>query len=282
MADRLASRVLVRCYPRAWRNRYGAEMLALLAERGIGPRDALDVLAAALDARLRPTLQQPEPQAILASSPEPPLARSPAAFGIVAGPSRNVIGRRAFMRRMLGVGAGLLALEFAGGTLSFLWPQIREGLGAKFRLGTLPDILTAQPSFANGWPYPYAPARIFLVNQPAAMELALGREASVTEPAADQLLALWRKCPHLGCLVPEPCESVTRYRCRCHGSTYNILGEKLEKGPAERGMDRFPVTIESGVVVVDTSQRIAGAPNLGPERVEFRDAHPWEATCAEA
>ena len=74
---------------------------------------------------------------------------------------------------------------------------------------------------------------------------------------------------------------MTRYRCRCHGSTYNILGEKLKQGPAERGMDRFPVSIEEGVVVVDTSQRVSGPPNLGPERLAFRDAHPWEATCAE-
>ena len=36
-----------------------------------------------------------------------------------------------------------------------------------------------------------------------------------------------------------------------------------------------------GVVVVDTSQRVSGPPNLGPERLAFRDAHPWEATCAE-
>ena len=39
--------------------------------------------------------------------------------------------------------------------------------------------------------------------------------------------------------------------------------------------------VEEGVVVVDTSQRVSGPPNLGPERLAFRDAHPWEATCAE-
>ena len=31
--------------------------------------------------------------------------------------------------RMLGVGVGIVSLEFLAGTLAFLWPNIREGLG---------------------------------------------------------------------------------------------------------------------------------------------------------
>lgn len=197
------------------------------------------------------------------------------------GPPRGELSRRGFMRRMLGVGVGLLALEFAGGTLNFLWPQIRVGLGAAFRVGTVDQILAAQPSFALGHPYAYSPARAFLVNVPAAKRLALGDSEPNPRPTQEQLLALWRKCPHLGCLVPEPCESVTRYRCRCHGSTYNIIGEKLDKGPAERGMDRFEVRIEDGVVVIDTSLLTQGPPNRGAQALEFDDGHPWTATCSE-
>jgi hypothetical protein len=37
-------RLLVRVYPRAWRERYGDELLELLDETGFGPREALDVL----------------------------------------------------------------------------------------------------------------------------------------------------------------------------------------------------------------------------------------------
>ena len=135
------------------------------------------------------------------------------------------------MRRMLGVGVALLSLEFLGGTLSFLWPNIRQGLGAQFRVGSVETIVAAQPSFADGEHYPYNPARAFLVNVPAAMALASGSPISLANPSADQLLALWRKCPHLGCLVPEPCDELHRIRCRCHGSTYNVLGEKLKEGP---------------------------------------------------
>lgn len=205
----------------------------------------------------------------------------PRPYGVVERQPVGEISRRAFMRRMLGVGTGLLALEFIGGTIAFLWPQLRSGLGSRFPVGTLPDILAEQASFANGWPYAVGSARSFLINVPAAMELALGREASVPNPTADQLLALYRKCPHLGCQVPGLCDELKRFTCRCHGSTYNILGEKLKEGPAQRGMDRFAVQIDaSGVVIIDTSQLTRGAlDRQDPKYLTFVDAAPYERKC---
>jgi Rieske Fe-S protein len=278
----LGHRLLLRGYPAAWRARYGAEFLDLLAERRLRARDVLDVLAGALDARRHPLRVDRRPLVLLeAAPPRPTPARSAAAFGIVAAtPPIGVLSRRAFMRRMLGVGVGLLSLEFVTGMVNVLWPNIREGLGAQFKLGTVEDILAAQPSFATGRPFVYNPARIFLVNVPAARAWAEGREESFPNPGAADLLALWRKCPHLGCLVPLPCEEVTRYQCRCHRSTYNILGEKMKEGPAERGLDHFAVHVEAdGTIVVDTGQITRGAPNRGPGRLAFVDPHPWDATC---
>ena len=205
----------------------------------------------------------------------------PRPYGVVEKQPIGELSRRAFMGRMLGVGAGILALEFIGGTIAFLWPQIRSGLGAKFPVGTLADILAKQPSFANGWPFAVGTARSFLINVPAAKELALGHDASIPDPSAAQLLALYRKCPHLGCQVPGLCDELKRFTCRCHGSTYNILGEKLKEGPAQRGMDRFAVEIDAnGVVVIDTSQYTRGA--LDHQEVKFLtfvDAAPYERRC---
>ena len=186
--------------------------------------------------------------------------------------------RRSFMRRMLGAGMGLLSLEFVGGTLAFLWPNITEGLGATFRVGPMADILLAEPRFAQGYPYEFRAARSFLVNVPAARALALGDVVSIPDPSAAEMVALWRRCPHLGCMVPELCEGSKRFQCHCHGSTYNILGEKLERGPAERGMDRFAVLIEEdGTVVIDTREIIRGAPEGVPT---FMDPLPQDAGCA--
>jgi nitrite reductase/ring-hydroxylating ferredoxin subunit len=279
-------RFLLRCYPAAWRERYADEFLALLEQRPPGIRQALDIAGAAVDARLHPQLRPGTALAAGPSGPEVhmagPVRQGPVqpGYGIVPSPPAGAMSRRKFMRGMLGLGTALLSLEFLGGTLAFLWPQFRSGLGAKFRIGKLADIVIQQPSFATGWPYAFAPARAFLINVPAAMELALGHDASVPEPKADQLLALWRKCPHLGCQVPALCEALKRFTCLCHGSTYNILGEKLKEGPAERGMDRFALRIdEDGIVEIDTAVIIDGAPNLGPDYLTFVDPFPYDIKC---
>jgi hypothetical protein len=49
---------LLRLYPAIWRDRYGAEFEALLADRPPGLRDRLDIARGALDARLRPQLSR--------------------------------------------------------------------------------------------------------------------------------------------------------------------------------------------------------------------------------
>ena len=44
--------LLLRCYPARWRDRYGEEFAAVLAERPLGPFDVADVLLGAVDAQL--------------------------------------------------------------------------------------------------------------------------------------------------------------------------------------------------------------------------------------
>jgi Rieske Fe-S protein len=268
---------LLRLYPRPWRDRYEAEVRSLLRERRVRAYDLLDLLRGALDAQLHPQLAPRLQLAMFAAEPAvsvPPLAP---AYGRVAGPPARLLSRRAFMHRMLGIGVGILSLQFLGGTVAFLWPNITQGLGAEFRVGTLADIVARSPEWARGWPLRFQAANSFLVNVVAARALALGDETVVGQPAADQILALWRKCPHLGCQVPDLCDTRKRFECLCHGSTYNILGEKLEKGPAERGMDRFGVRIgDDGVLVIDTGELISGAPE---GTLTFRDPHPADVGC---
>jgi Rieske Fe-S protein len=274
--------LVLRVYPRSWRERYGAEMAALLAERQPGWMDLLDLARGGLDARLHRLVRPPTQ--LVAAMPRREVAmavQTPRPYGIVEKQPIGEMSRRNFLGRMLGIGAGILALEFVGGSIAFLWPQLRSGIGAKFPVGTLSDIIAEQASFANGWPFPVGSARAFLINVPAAMELALGNEASVLDPTADQLLALYRKCPHLGCQVPGLCDELKRFTCRCHGSTYNILGEKLKEGPAARGMDRFAVEIgASGVVVIDTSQYTFGTLDRQDAKfLSFVDAAPYDRKC---
>ncbi|HEX6139650.1 MAG TPA: Rieske 2Fe-2S domain-containing protein [Candidatus Limnocylindria bacterium] len=168
------------------------------------------------------------------------------------------MSRRSFMRRMLGVGVGILSLEFLAGTVNFLWPNVREGLGGQLSLGSAADIATNWPTWTSGEPYPYAPARVFVVNVPAGKALVEGTPTEVADPG-DQVLALYRKCPHLGCQVPQLCDASKWFECLCHGSKYTILGEKRD-GPAPRGMDRFNVVLTDGVYTIDTSELVDGPP----------------------
>jgi Rieske Fe-S protein len=189
----------------------------------------------------------------------------------------RTLSRRSFMRRMVGAGVGILSLEFVGGSIAFLWPRATEGFGVEHEVGTLDEINANFPTWAHGQPIEFRPARAFLVNVPAAKAMALGEDVSLPDPAASEILALWRKCPHLGCMIPKACESRSRFQCYCHQSTYNILGEKLELGPAARGMDRFPVRIDDGIVIVDTTELISGPPK---GVVTFTDPHPPNVGCA--
>ena len=244
------ARAIVRLYPRAWRDRYGPELLDLIASRRLRMSDIGDLGRGALDAAC---IRSPRPARPCRWRAGPPwsLRRRPSwrrfrrrpareSYGPVVGTPGAVIGRRRFLRRMVGAGIGLLSLEFIGGTIAFLWPPPADGVGVEHEVGTLDDIAGLWPAWPDGMPYEFRPARAFLVNVPAATAMALGETPTATATSAVDLLALWRKCPHLGCMIPAACEERGRFQCLCHQSTYNIIGEKLRLGPAPRGMDRFP------------------------------------------
>jgi cytochrome b6-f complex iron-sulfur subunit len=72
------------------------------------------------------------------------------------------------------------------------------------------------------------------------------------------LVALYQKCPHLGCRVPE-CVTSQWFECPCHGSQYNRVGEK-KGGPAPRGLDRFAMSVSGQNFIVNTGLIINGPP----------------------
>lgn len=58
--------------------------------------------------------------------------------------------------------------------------------------------------------------------------------------------ALSATCPHLGCAIDFQGDVFT---CPCHKSAFAVDGEKLS-GPAKRGLDPLPVTVEEGRVKI--------------------------------
>ena len=184
-------------------------------------------------------------------------------------PDPEVIGvsRRQFFNRtiilMMQIGLGGFGLA----SIAFLWPQLGGGFGSAIRVGLVSDVLS-EIRGANGFLY-RAEGRMWITEYPnGAVEKAraaysanelTGMEAGLALGLDGGVIALYQKCPHLGCRVPE-CVTSQWFECPCHGSQYNRVGEK-RGGPAPRGMDRFAMSVSAdGVLTVDTGTIIQGPP----------------------
>jgi Rieske Fe-S protein len=67
-------------------------------------------------------------------------------------------------------------------------------------------------------------------------------------------LALSLTCSHLGCSVLWE-EGKKQFICPCHSSSFDKHGIVINS-PAPRPLDYFPVSINSGKVMIDTGQKI--------------------------
>jgi len=172
------------------------------------------------------------------------------------------VSRRQFFNRasIFLVTAGIAS--FGAAAIAFLWPRAGGGFGSKVNVGRLEDLITQIRSERG---FVYKPeARTWLTTYPAdslpKARLAYGNQGPVLNGMENGLVALYQKCPHLGCRVPE-CKSSQWFECPCHGSQYDRVGEK-KAGPAPRGMDRFGITVSNGNVIVDTGTTFNG-PAIG-------------------
>jgi len=178
-------------------------------------------------------------------------------------PDPEVIGvaRRQFLNRAIVAIFGLNLTGFGLAVIAQLWPGASEGFGSKIKIGPVADVAS---SIQSGGGFLYKPeGRMWITEYPAGA-LEKGRDIYGTTPAWDGIQAgfkaLYQKCPHLGCRVPD-CGSSQYFECPCHGSFYNQVGEK-RGGPAPRGMDYFAMSIEGGSLIVDTGN-IVGGPSIG-------------------
>lgn len=165
------------------------------------------------------------------------------------------VSRRQFLNRAVLTVVGFAGIgAFAPAMLAFLWPSGSSGFGGKINAGNLNDIFSQID--AKQAPVYVPEARAYVQRYPkAAVPRAKKVYSPLVLPGMEKgVIALYQKCPHLGCRVPW-CQSSQWFECPCHGSKYNRVGEK-KAGPAPRGMDRFPVevtdslTIDTGIVVL--------------------------------
>ena len=186
----------------------------------------------------------------------------PAEVAPFVAPDPDAVGvsRRMFFNRTAVAMMSASLGAFGAAVLAFLWKGAEGGFGSKINAGRLSDVLSNIRS--NGGFLYLAEARAWVTEYPessiAKAKAVYGNQAPVLGGMEAGIVALYQKCPHLGCRVPE-CKSSQWFECQCHGSQYNRVGEK-KAGPAPRGMDRFAVSIANGILTIDTGSVFAGPP----------------------
>lgn len=174
------------------------------------------------------------------------------------------VARRSFLRVSafaaitLGIG-GMLS-----GFLAFFNLRSPTGFG---RPVTVPSNRIPAPGSA---PVRISEGKFYIVN-------LQGSQGDVLEAGGTGgLVALYWKCPHLGCTIPWKGDfSGARvsfpgvdgwFRCPCHGSTYSQAGVRVF-GPAPRSMDTFLVEInEDSSITVNTRAITLGGDPANPLR----------------
>ena len=144
------------------------------------------------------------------------------------------VSRRELFSYAWGAAIALFLAEVGGITLIFSLPRFKEGeFGGRFEIGRV-------DRFDEGSVTLFREGRFFLVRQ------------------GGEFTALYQVCTHLGCLVRWD-EDSQAYSCPCHGAKFARDGGYIS-GPPPRSLDSFAVEVVDGRVVVDTGQRLSGAP----------------------
>lgn len=153
------------------------------------------------------------------------------------------IARRQFLCRAWWAAAALVGIEVVGGLVVSLIPKLKAGsFGTKVSLVSVEEVRAMPVGTVTSFP---------------DQQLYLSRVES-------GVLALYRKCTHVGCVVPwqagDPSEDSLaakgRFNCPCHSGVFDRYGV-VHAGPPPRPLDIFPIVIERGRVVVDTGTIIS-------------------------
>lgn len=173
------------------------------------------------------------------------------------------MSRRKVVITSFWAGMGLALLGIGATIINTLYPRGVNGFGGPVFVGTVDD-------FPPGSKIRNVTAKAWIVRLNAEQAARNGAEEGA-------LLALYQKCPHLGCTVPwEPAHtredprSRQRYAgwflCPCHGSTYSDAGVRVF-GPAPRSMDTMSISIEDGNITLNTGDITEGGEDNGARGV---------------
>lgn len=153
------------------------------------------------------------------------------------------LSRRRFLKMGIGTVSALAALEIGGASLLFLQPRSAEG-----EISGIVEAGTAE-SFPMGTVTEFKDSRFYLVRS-----------------YDGGFLAVYRRCPHLGCIVSWEADEKQFY-CPCHASSFDMHGN-FENAPVSRALDTFDIQIKDGTIFVDTS-RVRRREQFEPEQLTY-------------
>jgi len=149
---------ILRLYPRAWRERYGDELAALLEEHPASLADQLDLIRGALDARLHPqvpgTEVVPEQEIPMSQKLLALLAAIGGVAWIAAGATmfllpRTAEGDRDTSLAFIGFAVGMALIGTALGGLG-----TRPGSRASTQTGVVISVISIVMALGAPWPWP--------------------------------------------------------------------------------------------------------------------------------
>ncbi len=185
----------------------------------------------------------PERKSTLAERAAAPAGPPTAVLAPRAEPGTPKVSRRGILRLGFWTALGTVLAGLAGCGVDMLYPRGVTGFGGRVSAGDVSQ-------FPAGSKTPIPEGRFWLVHL-------------TEDQGGPGLLALYWRCPHLGCTVPwrptfvwpDPDTGADKqgwFRCPCHGSTYTDAGVRVY-GPAPRSMDVMTLTVENGRISVNTS-----------------------------
>ena len=144
---------------------------------------------------------------------------------------REVLSKAALTVGWVAFGGGV-GISIGPAFGRFMMPNVLEEPDPRVRVGKPQRYLEMDPGDVNE---DYKPQGIWMIREET------------------RIAALSIICTHLGC-IPNWLPNDRKFKCPCHGSGYKPDGINFE-GPTPRPLERFRISIEDGIVVVDKSKK---------------------------
>lgn len=155
------------------------------------------------------------------------------------------ITRRNFLQSSLKALGALAVIELGGAGFLFLRSHTLDGeFGGVITVGAVEE-------FIRGSVVEYEEGNFFLVRKEDG-----------------GFLSIYRRCPHLGCTVKWVAEK-EKFYCPCHSASFDPNGD-FQNQIVSRALDTFPVSIDKGMVKVDTSKVITREKH-SPEDIAYEN-----------